>query len=154
MLASVPVIYSWVICSDAEGQVIYLVGKADTRAEEDTADDEHGQVLSKGTQDGANAEGGATKNHDQFPATKAGHWSGEEAEESSCTQQIRNISGRARHLKSVYGTCSTALACTLVKVGHSNMAKTAMLNELTRRSSPLTCQKEDRGESSQLLAVV
>ena len=63
-----------------------LVSKPDAGTKADSANDEHGQILSKGTQDGAYAEGSASKNHDQLSATNARHWSSEEAEESSCRQ--------------------------------------------------------------------
>ncbi len=52
------------------------------------ANDEHGQVLGKRTQNGANAEGGTTQNHDQFPATNARHRSGEETEEGPCSKSL------------------------------------------------------------------
>ena len=62
----------------------YLVGKADTSTKADTANDEHGQVLGKGTQNGTNAEGSATTDHDQLPAANLGYWVGEESEEGTC----------------------------------------------------------------------
>ena len=65
----------------------YLVGKADASTKADTTNDEHGKVLGKGTQDGANAEGSSPQNHDQLPATDASHRAGEEAEESSCNRE-------------------------------------------------------------------
>ena len=64
----------------------YLVGKANAGTEADTADDGHGEVLGKGTQDGANAEGSSSQNHDQLPATNAGHRACEEAEGSTCSR--------------------------------------------------------------------
>lgn len=44
------------------GQAVwaYLVGKADASTKADTADDKHGKVLGKGTQDGTNAEGSSS----------------------------------------------------------------------------------------------
>ena len=67
-------------------QTTDLVGKTDTGTKADTANDEHGQVLSEGTQDGANTEGGTTQNHDQLPATNLGNGRCEEAEKSTCNR--------------------------------------------------------------------
>ena len=72
------------VTGGANEQEAYLVGKTHTSTEADTPNDEHGQVLGKGTQDGTDAEGSASKNHDQLPATKAGDGASEKAEESTC----------------------------------------------------------------------
>ena len=62
-----------------------LIGEADASTKADTANDEHGKVLGKGTQDGANAEGSSPQYHNQLPATNARHRASEEAEESACS---------------------------------------------------------------------
>ena len=65
-------------------QQAYLVGKADTSTKADTANDEHGQILGKGTQNGTNTEGSTTTDHNQLPAANLGNWAGKECEESAC----------------------------------------------------------------------
>ncbi len=72
----------------------YLVGKTNTSTKADTANDEHGQVLGKGTQNGANTEGGATHDHDQLPATNLGDWASEEGEESTCSVDMKMSESR------------------------------------------------------------
>ena len=85
----------------------YLVGKADTSTKADTTNDEHGQVLGKGTQDGTNAEGSATTDHDQLPAAKSGYWVGEESEEGACKTSEQSEDGRARLQSKLWQSANT-----------------------------------------------
>ena len=77
---------------------MYLVGKADTSTKADTANDEHSQVLSKGTQNGADAEGSTTQNHDQLPATNPGHRASEETEKGTCSHQPQHQKNTKVHV--------------------------------------------------------
>ena len=62
----------------------YLVGKANASTQADAANDEHGQILGKGTQDGTSAEGGTSTDHHQLPASELGNRVAEESKESTC----------------------------------------------------------------------
>ena len=66
----------------------YLVGKANAGTKADATNDEHGKVLGKGTQDGANAEGSSPQNHDQLPATNASHRASEKLKKAPAAEAL------------------------------------------------------------------
>lgn len=54
------------------GQRHYLIGKSDTETEENPADDQHGDVASKGVKQSAGAEENTSQEHGKFPSQFSG----------------------------------------------------------------------------------